>query len=177
MEQATKTEEATKRHSPPIGRFPRFNAHLANAICQGIRNGYTRKIVASRLGLCTKTVTNWLNHGSKPDAHPLMRQFYMDFCASYEEATTTLVDCVKFHAQDDWKAAAWLLERTRDEFRRSPRMERHVKDELDRLAIEKAEAEVQFTHAKVLALQKTVLDPKEILPVLNAVLEPPKEEE
>ena len=56
-------------------------------------------------------------------------------------------------------------------------MERHVKDQLDQLAIDRAEAEVRLTDAKVLALQKTVLDPKEILPVLNAVLEAPKEDD
>ena len=47
---------------------------------------------------------------------------------------------------------------------------------LDELSVYKAEAEVRLTEAKVLALQKTVLDPADILPVLNAVLEPPKED-
>lgn len=133
--------------------------------------------MSNRLGIHPDTLRHWLVVGSSPDAHPLMQQFVSDFAAAYDEATTTLVDCVKFHAQDDWRAAAWLLERTRDDFRRSPRMERHVKDQLDQLAIDRAEAEVRLTDAKVLALQKTVLDPKEILPVLNAVLEAPKEDD
>ena len=160
-----------------VERFPKFNTLIAERICEGIKNGYTRKIVANRLGIHEHTLRAWLAAGRAPDAHPLMRQFVHDFEIAYDEATTGLVDCIRFQAQDDWRAAAWLLERTRDDFRKNPRMQREVKDELDRLAIEKAEADVQLTHAKVLALQKTVLDPKDILPVLNAVLEPPKEEE
>lgn len=177
MEQTKSTERSTIEISCLVEGYPKFNRHIADNICQGIRNGYTRKIVSNRLGIHEDTLRRWLAVGGGPDAHPLMKQFATDFAVAYEEATTALIDCVKFHAQDDWKAAAWLLERTRDEFRRSPRMDRRVKDELDQLSIERAEAEVRLTDAKVLALQKTVLDPVEILPVLNAVLGPPKEEE
>ena len=176
MEQTKSTGRSTTEISCRVEGFPKFNSRIADSICQGIRNGYTRKIVSNRLGIHEDTLRNWLAVGRRPDAHPLMKRFSSDFDSAYEEATTTLIDCVKFHAQDDWKAAAWLLERTRDEFRRNPRMDR-VKDDLDRLSIERAEAEVRLTDAKVLALQKTVLDPMEILPVLNAVLGPPKEEE
>ena len=159
-----------------VERFPRFNTLIAENICQGIKNGYTRKIVSTRLGIHESTLRTWLKAGKAPDAHPLMKKFVHDFETAYDEATTGLVDCVRFHAQDDWRAAAWLLERTRDDFRKAPRMEREVKDRLDELSVYKAEAEVRLTDAKVLALQKTVLDPADILPVLNAILEPPKED-
>lgn len=160
-----------------VEKYPKFNTRIADSICQGIKNGYTRKIVSNRLGIHEDTLRRWLRAGREEDAHPLLKKFSEDFDMAYEEATSGLVDCVRFHAQEDWRAAAWLLERTRDEFRKAPRMERYVKDKLDELSVYRAEAELRLTEAKTLALQKTVLDPKEILPVLNAVLEPPKENE
>ena len=61
-----------------VERFPKFNTLLAANICQGIKNGYTRKMVANRLGVHENTLRKWLKAGRQPGAHPLMEKFVHD---------------------------------------------------------------------------------------------------
>ena len=84
------------------------------------------------------------------------------------------MDTIKFHSKKDWKAAAWLLERTRNDFKLRSRMSQETQRRIDELAVQKAELELEYIQAKTKALKGGSITPEQILELLN---DSPKQEE
>lgn len=65
--------------------------------------------------ICDKTYNEWINSGDSDLEQEIISQ-YSQFCMKIREAENefreTLRVSIKTHAADDWKAAAWLLERS-----------------------------------------------------------------
>ena len=114
------------------------------------------------------TVSGWVALGWSEGAPEDARQFAIDYLTAYEDSTNTLVQHIRDSADEDWKAAAWLLERTRPEYMRVVRTTPVDKLKLDAIAIEKATADLALTEAKTVALTKAILDPDEVLTILKA---------
>lgn len=149
-------------------KFPtKFNGAIAAKICEGIQAGYTRSAVCHKVGIGPGTLRSWLKKGSDPTSHKLLIGFKANFDKAENEATVYLMDTIKFHSKKDWKAAAWLLERTRNGFKLRSRMSEEAQGRIDSLAVEKAELELDYIRAKTKALKGGSISPEQILELLN----------
>ena len=88
----------------PGGRPSKFTPELAYTICVHVRYGCPLEMAAAAEGVSAETVRRW-------------RQRYPAFAAQVEQArascTVQLLSCLnKAALGGNWKAAAWLLERT-----------------------------------------------------------------
>lgn len=156
-------------------RFPnKFSGALADKICEGTKAGYTRKAVCDTVGISVDTLRSWLRKGAEDSAPDLLKKFRRDFDKAEKEATIYLMDTIKFHSKKDWKAAAWLLERTRNGFKLRSRMSQETQRRIDELAVQKAELELEYIQAKTKALKGGSITPEQILELLN---DSPKQEE
>ncbi len=145
--------------APGSGKFCK---EVADKIVQGLEKGYTRKMVAEAVGVNVKTMRGWINSDQ-----PKHRGFKERVLKAEALGRQSLVDMITFHGEKDWRASAWLLERTRAEFSQKAKTSQEARDELDRLAVEKAQAEVDYIRHKSDALQKNTLSPEQILELLN----------
>ena len=89
----------------PGGRPTKFTPELAHTICVHVRYGCPLEMAAAAEGVSAETVRRW-------------RQRYPAFAAQVEQArascTVHLLRCLnKAALAGNWRAAAWLLERTR----------------------------------------------------------------
>ena len=124
----------------------KFSKKVTDQILEGIEQGYTKAMVSKKVGVPTDTITRWLRMGRM--GQDQFRQFAIDYDASMGVAVQNMVDRVIEHAEKDWRAAAWLLERRYDQFKLKSRTSQKAQDALDQLAIKKAEAELEYTKAK-----------------------------
>ena len=142
----------------------KFCLGVTKTIIKGLESGHTRTSVCKRAGISIRTLRYWLKDEAKAE-----------FAADVERAeavgTIALVDQITFHSQKDWRAAAWILERTRDERRTASRSTAAHRKELDELSREKAAAEINFIKAKTEALKTSELSPQDIGRILGKAAE------
>ena len=132
-----------------------------NTILKGMKAGHTRESVCKKVGISTATLLKWLKDEDK-------LEFAVLFAKAEGEGTIQLVEQVKFHGQKDWRAAAWILERTRPAFMKTARMASADKRRLDALAIEKLQADIDYVKAKTEALKSTDLSTEDIRQILSS---------
>ena len=84
---------------------------LSEKICTAARSGLTNEQIAKLVGICPATIYNWLERGRAGDAGFL--EFLEAFKKAQAECELRLVQTIQRAAnvQDNWQAAAWLLER------------------------------------------------------------------
>jgi hypothetical protein len=149
-------------------KFPtKFNGVIAAKICEGIQAGYTRTAVCHKVGIGPGTLRSWLKKGDESSSHRMLIDFRCSFDKAENEATVYLMDTIKFHSKKDWKAAAWLLERTRNGFKLRSRMSEEAQRRIDDLAVVKAELELDYIRAKTTAIKGGNISPEQILELLN----------
>ena len=152
----------------------RFTPEMADAIVDGLSKGLTKRNISETLGLGKNTVGGWIRAGHEGD--PAYVSF-SDRCAKAEkQAQGSLVTMITEQGHKDWRAAAWLLERRFDEFKLRSRTSADAQFELDRLNIEKAQAELTYTEAKTKALNRGSLTPEQILELLEHAKDAGKQE-
>jgi len=149
---------------PPahVSGMSKFSPEMADKIIEGLEKGYTRKMVAEGVGVFPKTVRSWMKSELPKHAGFLERVLEAE-----AKGRRSLVDLIVFHGEKDWRAAAWLLERTRAEFSLKAKTAQEARDELDRLSVERAQAELDHIKAKTDALGKNTLNPEQILELLD----------
>jgi transposase len=155
-------------------RKSRFTPEIAEAIVEAMSKGLTRRNISETLGLGKNTVSTWLKSGLEGD--PIFAEF-ADRCAQAEkQAQGSLIAMISEQGHKDWRAAAWLLERRFDQFKLRSRTSADAQAELDRLNIEKAQAELTYTEAKTKALNRGSLTPEQILELLERAKDAGKQE-
>tara|TARA_R110002167_G_scaffold98773_1_gene259606 strand:+ start:1050 stop:1511 length:462 start_codon:yes stop_codon:yes gene_type:complete len=132
-----------------------------DTILKGMKAGHTRESVCKKVGISTATLLNWLKDEGK-------REFAVLLAKAEGEGTIQLVEQVKFHGQKDWRAAAWILERTRPAFMKTARMSSDSKRRIDALAIEKLQADIDYVKAKTEALKGSDLSTEDIRQILSS---------
>jgi len=151
-----------------------YSTELADKIVDGLKKGHTQTNICKMMGLGDNAIRRWRKKDKSGDER--YAGFDARIKAAEEEAQGTLIDCITVHSQDDWRAAAWLLERRWDEFKLRAKTSKEAQAELDRLSIEKAQAEVTYTEAKTKALNRGSLSPEQILELLNRAREQGQQE-
>ena len=142
----------------------KFCIGVTKVIIKGLEAGHTRTSVCKKAGISLPTLSKWLKDEAKAE-------FAADVEMAEAVGTTNLVEQIKFHSQKDWRAAAWILERTRDEFRASSRSSASHRSRMDALAQEKLQADIEFTKAKTEALKSSELSPEDIGRILGKAAE------
>jgi hypothetical protein len=133
----------------------KFCTVVTDVIIEGLSAGHPRSIVCQKAGISYNTLRVWIKDESKAE-----------FATQVERAealgTMNLVEEIRFHARKDWRAAAWILERTRDAFMTSSRSTAAHRIAMDALARDKLGAEIALIKAKTDALSSSDLSPDEI---------------
>ena len=144
---------------------PRFTPDIQEAIVDGLSKGMTRRNVSDTLGLGKNTIGRWLKRGQEGDER--FAGFAERCILAEKQAQGALIEMITNQGEKDWRAAAWLLERRFDEFKLRSRTSADAQAELDRLNIEKSQAELVYTEAKTKALNRGSLTPDQILELLE----------
>lgn len=96
-----------------MGRPTLLTEDRADRIVKMIRNGAYQHIAAAANGVHEATFYRWMAEGAKEDAAPLYREFREAVEEAKAAAEVGALLQIRAAAADDWKAAAWFLERTR----------------------------------------------------------------
>jgi len=149
---------------PPrhVNATSKFCPEVSDKVIEGLKKGYTRKMVSEGVGVLPETMRSWMR-----SELPKYAGFLERVLKAEASGRRSLVDMIVFHGEKDWRAAAWLLERTRAEFSLKAKTAQDARDELDRLSVEKAQAELDHVRAKTDALNKNALNPEQILELLD----------
>ncbi len=148
---------------------PRYSTALSDKIVDALKKGHTKTHVSRLLGLHEDTIRKWERQDERGEVR--FEGFSARVKAAEEESQGVLIDCITVHSENDWRAAAWLLERRWDEFKLKAKTSKEAQRELDSLSIEKSRAEVVYTEAKTKALNRGSLSPEQILELLNRARE------
>src|SRR5260221_313994 len=85
-----------------MGRPTKFNADVQQRICEAVELGATYEDAAEYVGIAYETLRDWSN--KNPVFSAALR-------ASVGKATLGWLELIERAAVDDWRAAAWKLER------------------------------------------------------------------
>lgn len=95
----------------PIGRPTDCTPEVTRRICEALRAGCTRDAAAAA-GLVSRTaMATWIRKGN--DGVEPYAQFVQEVQRAEDEAEQLLLLTIQAQAPQDWKAAAWILERRR----------------------------------------------------------------
>ena len=92
------------------GRKLKLTTQLIKQCEDLIKAGNTLKASYCYLGIAERTFFRWLSEGEKADKG-IKRQFWQKVRGAEAEAQIRNVVIIQEAAQEDWRAAAWFLER------------------------------------------------------------------
>lgn len=105
QEQTEKTEAVLReRRLERMGRKGKYCPEIVEAICSHISNGLTVKDSCTLEDISDKTIYEWLNDPDKDDFRLCVKKAEQNFKESN-------LKIIHNHAQKNWFAAAWLVER------------------------------------------------------------------
>jgi len=112
------TDPPTCPHHAGRRRPAKFNPETVERIVQLLAAGNYHETTASAVGISAKTFYQWLRRGA-PDGHP-NDIAYRDFRERVERAISegearNVALIARAASNDNWQAAAWLLERRHPE--------------------------------------------------------------
>ena len=112
-----------------MGRPPKLNDEVTEAVARLIKVGVSNDIAAKSAGIGRSTFYDWMQRGTQPGkATAPHRKFRAAVEQAQAEAEATLVARIsKAAANGSWQAAAWLLERGSPE-RWAKKKEREIAD-------------------------------------------------
>lgn len=124
-------------------------------IIEALRRGNYLETAAALAGVSRSTVFAWLKEGESETGRPELKGFAEDVRRAQGEAEARLVETIDTAATDDWKAAAWRLERSAPS-RWCVRIRESVRDEMGALLEELAETLDPDSYKKVVAVAERV---------------------
>jgi len=77
-----------------------------------IADGVMIETACRTAGISARTYRRWLANADDPNADPKYAKFRDDADAARAKAEADSIQMVAGHAKDDWRAAAWFLERS-----------------------------------------------------------------
>lgn len=83
--------------------------YIMERIYSDIRAGLSLECAAQRAGVVPATLQNWIRRGKRGDE--LYVTFYQESRKALADAQALYVARINLASKDDWKAAAWMLER------------------------------------------------------------------
>ena len=95
-----------------MARPTKLTKQVKTKILEALKLGATREHAASYAGIAPRTFYNWMAQGKGDQKGPYL-QFFHDVKKAEGENTVVMLGIVKAASEDDWKAAAWCLERCR----------------------------------------------------------------
>lgn len=102
---------------------PKLTPEIRDEFCGYVAKGLTKKGAADAVCISESSLYSWLDRGQK-DKESGKDTMYSEFLESVKKAEaefkTTHIHTIERASVDDWKAAAWLLERCyRNEYGRA----------------------------------------------------------
>jgi hypothetical protein len=94
-----------------MARPSKLTADTQATICNAVEAGTPLKHAALYAGVGESTVHRWIQQASAPDPEPQFVEFRDAVQRAQARSVTRLVAMVTRAADNDWRAAAWLLER------------------------------------------------------------------
>ena len=102
MAKIRKPNRSNRGRGLPRGRKGKYNPGTLHRLFTALASGLTIKASCEAAGIMRSTFFAW--HYDKPEFADLVHK-------AQTKAAPALVEIIQNHAFDDWKAAAWLLER------------------------------------------------------------------
>ena len=141
-----------------------WSEDLGDKIIEMLEGGYTQTMVREELNISASSWKTWMYKRREKGGRPGFKERVH---AARKAAQQNMLDLVQMHAQKDWRAAAWYLERTASEFKLKVSRSKEAQAEIDAAYVAKAQAECDLVRAKTKALQKNLMTPEELLDVLK----------
>jgi transposase len=95
----------------PPGRLPKLDARVEKEIVDAVRAGAFLHEAAAAAGISRSTLHRWIQRGEDPNGEPLYRDFRDAVTRARAQAHVAAVAVIRRAMPDDWKAAAFYLER------------------------------------------------------------------
>jgi hypothetical protein len=95
----------------PRGRKPKLTPELQQKLVSAIAAGNYIETACALVGIGTTTFYRWLELGSGPNARSPYREFREAVKKAEAAAEAKRIQIITEAAKEDWKAAAWYLER------------------------------------------------------------------
>jgi hypothetical protein len=95
------------------GRPPKYSPAMLQRICEGIRLGLSYQRAAEGAGIHAATLRDWIQHDEQGDLR--FAGVASAIATARAEGEQQLLVTIKTAAADDWRAAAWILERRHPE--------------------------------------------------------------
>lgn len=89
-----------------MARPTRLTEQVQNAVCDAIRHGATYQAAAEAAGIAYSTFNDW-----RKDQRPRYVKFSEAIMRANADAQLDLLAKILNKSDDDWRAAAWILER------------------------------------------------------------------
>jgi hypothetical protein len=102
----------------PIGRKIKLNHDTVERICKAVKKGTTWEVAARAAGVHERTLLEWRNRGEEEDAQgrdTIYAHLHRETMRATAMAESDLVDLIRKHAREDFRAAIFLLERRHPE--------------------------------------------------------------
>ncbi len=96
--------------NPTAGRPTNLTPEVHKQITEDIAGGMYAQVAAARAGITEQTFYTWLKRGQEEESG-VYREFTECVLTSAGEAEKNATDSVQSRFGDDWKSAAWWLER------------------------------------------------------------------
>jgi hypothetical protein len=93
-----------------IGRRTKLTPEIQSKLVQAISLGTSYEAAATYAGVSRETVRSWLRRGER-ETRGIYHEFAEAMKVADGKATVACLATIRSAAQNDWKAAAWLLER------------------------------------------------------------------
>jgi hypothetical protein len=93
--------------SRPISLTP----EIQKRICAGVSRGEPFALACEAAGISRRTGYLWKKLGKEEDAPEVLRQFFQSCARARAKGERKLVKEIRAAAPEDWRAAAWLLQK------------------------------------------------------------------
>lgn len=112
MKKKAKGTKAAVRKSPPQGGRPsKFTPAVCAIILESVRAGQSYAMSCRRARIDDSTLSHWAAEVEEKGEASRYFQFINDLMQAEADGQLALIATVRTATKQDWKAAAWLLER------------------------------------------------------------------